>query len=134
MLLVGSEKAYVVEQNVKLYETKASRSGTGAGARIGRVFIGKSESQEVNKLVEIDLGQLVITTERISFSGQTEQRTVLLSDIQDIESQADFFSIASKKRDRKSLFQVKNPMLWQIVVRNILNGNFEKSFREGLES
>lgn len=133
LLLGAGEKAYFVEQGVRLYETRASRRGTGVGTKVGGIFLGSSESHAVDKLVEVDSGQLVITNEKISFDGRTEQRTIALKDIQNIESHADFFSVASSKRNKKCLFQVRNPLLCQVVVRNIANGNFDKAAREGLE-
>ena len=132
LILKPGERAYFSETNVNLYETRAYSIGVGVGTRIGKIFLGSHKSESRDGLKKVDEGWLTITNRRLVFSGRMQQRTLLINEIEDIVSHLDYFSISSEKRDKKLLFQVENPTLWQVLIRNSANGNMEKVLREGV--
>jgi hypothetical protein len=124
IFLGQAEHLFLQQEATKLIETRAVRhSGGGFGSvrvakgiRIGG-YSGQSESSQEWRT--LDTGRLMLTNEKIVFTGSKESRTIPMEKILAVETFRDSIRISVDGRAKSLKFPVSNPYIWGTVV-NIL--------------
>ncbi len=124
LFLESNERAFLKE-NSTLMEARAVRKSTGSrlGFRVMKgVYVGgyqgQSESNQEIRLIEN--GDLILTSKKLIFRGNKENRMIPLSKIIEIKRHVDAIEIATLGRQKTSLFTVSNPYIWNIIL-TVLN-------------
>jgi len=113
----------VLQEQSNLFETRAQRLSTGAGTRIGGIFIGGGVSESVQRLRKLDAGTLVLTSQRVVFDGGSQNRSINLADVLSASAWQDAVEISSSRRQKSQVYSVANPMIWAAMIQNLANGN-----------
>ena len=122
VLLRPGEMAILCEPS-ELVEAKATRFYGGAGTRIKGIYIGGGASHPVDSLTRIDSGTLTLTTQRIVFDGNMQNRSAEAKQIISLKAYADAIEIATSKRSKSQLYVVGNPLLWEGVIKLVISGD-----------
>ncbi len=114
----------LVENKTALMETKSVRSSSGGfggvsivkGVRVGG-YSGTSSSSLEWKV--LDSGFVYLTTKRIIFRGNKENRNIELKDIFAFDSYSESIGLSLNSKSKNLRFVVDNPLIWSGLV-NIL--------------
>lgn len=124
MTLKKGESAYLNE-DVKLFELRTARKSTrgGGGMRVAKgVFIGGTTgtSRGFDELKEIDTGSMLLTNQRLIFSGKNNTRDIKLEKIIDIKEYTDGITISAEGKSKNQTYTgMANPYLWKALI-NVL--------------
>lgn len=99
-----------------LYETRSVRVAGGAGTTVKGIHIGGGLSESHDRVREIDSGSLILTTERLVFDGNKENRTLKLADVMSVSAGLDYIEVSTTKRQKSSMYTVENPLVWREMV------------------
>ncbi len=121
---LSSGEQVFLEEESKLLETRSVRQtkGVGGGVRLFKgVSIGKwaSQSESHKEWRTIDTGKITLTNKRIIFDGPKENRVIQLSKIIGVDTLLDSIEISQEARQNSSIFILKNPYIWTVVLRII---------------
>jgi hypothetical protein len=111
-----------LEEESKLMETKSVRQTKGAGGGV-RLFKGvsigqwSSKSESHKEWRTIDTGKITLTNKRIIFDGSKENRVIQISKIIGVNTLLDSIEVSQETRQNSSVFIVKNPIIWTLVLR-----------------
>lgn len=127
-LLKPQEEAYLQTESF-LLESRSTRyfqsSGSGGGMRVMKgVYVGGSsrsgKSESKQELKVIDKGDLVLTNQRLVFSGEKESRNIPLKKVSVFESQVDSVVITEEGKSKRMYFTVPNSAIWSFVFQILL--------------
>lgn len=129
LILKNNEVACLQEDSI-LYESRSKRIYAGTGTRIKGIYIGGGESTSVSQLKKIDQGTLTLTNQGLVFVGGLETRYFKFGQINAIKAWADAIEISSMKKQKNSLFEVRNPFIWEIYAKLLISGKVKVSSRK----
>lgn len=123
-IFLSSGEQVFLEEESKLMETRSVRQtkGVGGGVRLFKgVSIGQwaSQSESHKEWRTIDTGKITLTNKRIIFDGPKENRVIQLSKIIGVDTLLDSIEISQEARQNSSIFILKNPYIWTVVLRII---------------
>jgi hypothetical protein len=117
-------EAALLSEPSSLLEGRATRYYAGLGTRVGGIYVGGGQSQNVESLKTIDSGTLTLTTKRLVFTGSLETRVVKLADLVSVEQYADAIEIATSRRMKRQVQTVHNPIIWSRLIAFLLEQGF----------
>ncbi len=112
----------ILHRAATLMEAKAVRFYGGVGTRIKGIYIGGGASTPVDGLTRIDTGTLTLTTQRLVFDGQMQNRNMSVSQVLSMKTYSDAIEIASAKRAKSQVYLVDNPVLWKEAISLATSG------------
>lgn len=123
IFLDKDENLFLKEDSI-LKETRSVRHSSGGfggvtvmkGVRIGGYSGTSSSSLEWSAL---DRGTLFLTSQKLLFTGNKENRTIKLENVVAIKTYLDAIEIKINGRSKAIQFPVKNPYIWSTAI-NIL--------------
>lgn len=120
LLLTSGEYVFLKEET-NLKETRAVRQSSGGfgGVRIAKGitiggYSGSSESHQEWRL--LDSGNLILTSKKLTFLGEKENRTIPINKIMAVEASISGIEISIEGRTKGVAFSVKNPYIWNIAI------------------
>jgi hypothetical protein len=123
LLLRDGEVALLDEPSI-LFESRSFRIYGGAGTRVGGIYVGGGASESQQRLKQIDLGTLTLTTKRLVFDGERENRSVPMSQVLSVRPWADAIEVSSERRSKSQIYRVANPIIWCSAVKAAAEGKF----------
>jgi len=128
IILKPNEEAFLQTDSVLLEgrsTTYYKGSSLGGGFRVTKgVYVGGSsrsgKSESKQELKEIDRGHLVLTNQKLVFTGTQENRNVPLKKIIAFESHSDAILITVENKVKKMYFTVPNSGIWYFVFQILL--------------
>jgi hypothetical protein len=124
LILKDGEHA-LLEEPSALIETRAYRVYSGAGTRIGRVYVGGGVSESRQRWSVIDQGTLTLTTKRLVFDGSQENRNVQLAHVLSVSPGSDVIEVSTQGRGKSQVYRVRNPLIWATAVHGVAAGDFK---------
>jgi len=123
-LVLRENEVALLHRATSLMEAKATRFYGGMGTRIKGIYVGGGASRPVDTLSQIDSGTLTLTSQRLVFDGQMQNRTAEVQQIVSLKPYADAIEVASSKRQKSQVYLVDNPILWQTAIKLVTAGGF----------
>jgi hypothetical protein len=118
-IILEDGEVAVLSEPSNLMESRATRYYAGLGTRVGGIYVGGGQSQNVQSLKQIDSGSLTLTTRRLVFTGSLETRVVKLDDLVSVEQYADAVEIATSRRMKRQVQTVRNPLTWAAMTESL---------------
>jgi len=115
-----------LDEAAQLSETHSVRQsvGSGVGFRVMKgVYVGgySGRSESHREWRRLDQGKLILTSQKIVFNGDKENRVLQLKDLVAINIYTYGIELSTQKRTKSSLFRVQNPYIWGAAI-NIIKG------------
>ena len=113
-----------MEEDSSLYETRSVRKGGGSGVGIRLMkgvyvggYSGKSESHKEWR--KLDDGKIILTSKRIIFKGDLENRNIPIEKVLSVTSTLETIEITIEGKEKSSAFSVKNICIWKALIHLI---------------
>jgi len=74
------------------------------------------------ELHEIDRGEITLTSKRLIFHGAGQARVTNVADIVGVSLFLNAFQVATKRRQKVSVYCVRNPLIWNTVFTMLAKG------------
>ncbi len=124
ILLKTGEQGIFEEPSV-LSEARRHQSFGGGGVEIEGITVGGLTSRQVDQIEEIDLGALILTNQRLVFTGKMENRTVQLKDLIAVKRHPQQIEINATGKSQ--FYAVRNPILWADTINQLAGGVARRS-------
>lgn len=123
-ILLQEDEHAVLQEESTLSEMRSYRVYGGGGTRIGRVLVGGGVSEPQYRLRRIDTGTLVLTTKRLVFDGNHENRSVRLSELLSVSPWVDAIEVSSNHA-KSQVFSVANSCIWANIIEAVATGKLQ---------
>jgi len=120
-ILLKEREQGIFEEPSILSEARGHQSFGGGAVEVEGVMLGGLTSRNVDQVEEIDSGALVLTNQRLVFTGKMENRTVQLKDVIAVRRHPQAIEISAAGKSQ--FYSVRNPILWSETINQLASGN-----------
>lgn len=122
IIVKPNEKIHFYAPDVRFAEERSVRRSYGGGIRVMKgVYLGASQSEHHGEIREIDDGELMLTNQRLVFSGKIKKIEYPLKKIITIEEYKNGISIGFSSRNKAQIFCVPEPQFWAPMIRTAID-------------